>query len=154
MTFREVVLKKLYEFSDKIHYEFYMMGYNFISNPINKYYNEDYTEIKYTANTYYDREYDVLIVYQMNKNDFNINGRLGLCWLELVDISGVVKRDLEVMKSVFDKVEENLLRLGIPFDNSYKFSQKWKYKKNKLNRLKYDLDNLERELEEVLDNDN
>ena len=57
---------------------------------------------------------------------------------------------LEIMKSIFDKVEENLLKIGIPFDNSYKFNQKWKFKKNKSNRLKYDLDNLERELNEVL----
>lgn len=148
---KEEVLKKLNDFDDKIHYEFYMMGYNFIFNPRDKYYNDDYTEVKYTVNTYYEREYDVLIVYQMSKNDFNINGKLGLCWLELVDISGVVKRDLKVIESVFDKVEENLLKIGIPFDNGYKFNQKWKYRKNKANRAKYDLDNLERELIEVLE---
>lgn len=147
---KEEVLKKLNDFRKKINYEFSMLGFIHIINPRDKYYNDDYTEFKFTANTYYDREYDVLIVYQSSKEDFNINGKLGLCWLELVNISGAVKKDLEIMKSVFDKVEENLLKLGIPFDNSYKFNQKWKYKKNKLNRLKYDLDNLERELDEVL----
>lgn len=149
MKTKEEVLKKLDNFRDKINYEFSMLGLNII-NPRDKYYNDDYTEFKFTANTYYDREYDVLIVYQSSKADFNINGKLGLCWLELVDISGVVKKDLEIIQSVFDKVEENLLKLGIPFDNSYKFNQKWKYKKNKSNRAKYDLDNLERELDEVL----
>ena len=147
---KEEVLKKLNDFRNKINYEFFMLGFIDIINPSDKYYNDDYTEFKFTANTYYNREYDVLIVYQSSQADFNINGKLGLCWLELVDISGVVKKDLEIMKSVFDKVEENLLKLGIPFDNSYKFNQKWKYKKNKLNRLKYDLDNLERELDKVL----
>ena len=147
---KEEVLKKLNDFRNKINYEFSMLGFVDIINPRDKYYNDDYTEFKFTANTYYDREYDVLIVYQSSKADFNINGKLGLCWLELVNIDDVVKKDLEIMKSVFDKVEENLLKLGIPFDNSYKFNQKWKYKKNKLNRLKYDLDNLERELDKVL----
>lgn len=147
---KEEVLKKLTDFRNKINYEFSMLGFADIINPRDKYYNDDYTEFKFTANTYYDREYDVLIVYQSSEADFNINGKLGLCWLELVDISGVTKRDLEIMKMVFDKVEENLLKLGIPFDTDYKFNQKWKYKKNKLNRLKYDLDNLERELDKVL----
>lgn len=147
---KEEVLKKLNDFRDKINYEFSMLGFISIINPRDKYYNDDYTEFKFTANTYYDREYNVLIVYQSSQADFNINGKLGLCWIELVDISGTVKKDLKIMKSIFDKVEENLLKIGIPFDNSYKFNQKWKYKKNKLNRLKYDLDNLERELDKVL----
>ena len=144
------VLKKLDDFNYKINYEFYMLGYDKQRLENNTY---DYTEFKFTANTYYDREYDVLIVYQSSKEDFNINGKLGLTWLELVNIDGVLKKDLEIMQSVFDKVEENLLKLGIPFDNSYKFNQKWKYEKNKLNRVKYDLDNLEKELDEVIDNE-
>lgn len=148
---KEEVLKKLYDFSDKINYELLMLGFDMLSPITDKYYNDDYTEFKLKINTYYDREYDVLIVYQSSKQDFNINGNLGLCWLELVDISGAVKRDLEVMKMVFDKVEENLLKIGIPFDNAYKFNQKWKYQKNKQNRAKYDLDNLEKELLEVIE---
>lgn len=144
---KEEVLEKINDFNSKINYEFFMLGYDKQIFENNTY---EYTEFKFTANTYYDREYDVLIVYQSSQEDFTINGKLGLCWLELVDINGVVKKDLEIIKSVFDKVEENLLKLGIPFDNDYKFNQKWKYKKNKLNRLKYDLDNLERELDKVL----
>lgn len=150
---KEEVLKKLDDFNDKINYEFSMLGFTRIIDIRYKYYSDDYTEFKFTANTYYDREYDVLIVYQSSKEDFNINGELGLAWLELVNIDDVLKKDLEIMKLVFDKVEENLLKLGIPFDNSYKFNQKWKYEKNKLNRLKYDLDTLERELDEVIDNE-
>ena len=150
MKTKEEVLKKLYKFRDKISYELLMLGFNCLSPISDKYYNDDYTEFKFTANTYYNREYDVLIVYQSSQADFNINGKLGLCWLELVDISGVTRKDLEIMKSVFDKVEENLLKLGIPFDTDYKFNQKWKYRKNKQNRAKYDLDNLEKELDEVL----
>ncbi len=150
MITKEEVLKKLYDFNDKIHYEFHMMGFDCIYSKNDKYYNDDYTEFKFTANTYYDREYKVLIVYQSSQADFNINGKLGLCWIELVDISGAVKKDLEIMKSIFNKVEENLLKIGIPFDNNYRFYQKWKYRKNKQNRAKYDLDNLEKELDEVL----
>ena len=147
MKTKEEVLKKLNDFNDKINYEFYMLGYDKQRFENNTY---DYTEFKFTANTYYDREYDVLIVYQSSQADFKINSELGLCWIELVDISGVVKKDLKIMKSVFDKVEENLLKLGIPFDTDYNFNQKWKYRKNKQNRAKYDLDNLQRELDEVL----
>ena len=108
-------------------------------------------EFKFTANTYYDREYDVLIVYQSSQADFKINSELGLAWLELVNINSVIRKDIKIMQSVFDKVEENLLKIGIPFDNSYKFNQKWKYKKNKLNRVKCNLDNLEKELDDVLE---
>lgn len=151
---KEEVLKKLDDFNDKIKYEFSMLGFTRIIDIRYKYYSDDYTEFKFTANTYYDREYDVLIVYQSSKEDFNINGELGLAWLELVNIDDVLKKDLEIMKLVFDKVEENLLKLGIPFDNAYKFNQKWKYQKNKQNRAKYDLDNLEKELIGVLENDN
>lgn len=151
MKTKKEVLKKLNNFRDEINYEFSMLGFISIINPRDKYYNDDYTEFKFTANTYYNREYDVLIVYQSSRVDFNINGKLGLCWLELVDISGAVKKDLKIMQSVFDKVEENLLKIGIPFDNDYKFNQKWKYRKNKQNRAKYDLDNLEKELDDVLE---
>lgn len=150
MKTKEEVLEKINDFNSKINYEFFMLGYDKQRFENNTY---EYTEFKFTANTYYDREYDVLIVYQSSKEDFTINGKLGLCWLELVDISGATKKDLEIMSSVFDKVEENLLKLGIPFDTNYKFNQKWKYRKNKQNRAKYDLDNLEKELNEVLYNE-
>ena len=151
MKTKEEVLKKLNNFRDEINFEFSMLGFISIINPRDKYYNYDYTEFKFPSNTYYDREYKVLIVYQSSQADFNINGKLGLCWIELIDISGAVKKDLEIMKSIFNKVEENLLKIGIPFDNDYKFNQKWKYRKNKQNRAKYDLDNLERELLEVIE---
>lgn len=147
MKTKEEVLKKLNDFNDKINYEFYMLGYDKQRFENNTY---DYTEFKFTANTYYDREYDVLIVYQSSQADFKINSELGLAWLELVNINSVIRKDIKIMQSVFDKVEDNLLKLGIPFDNSYKFNQKLKYRKNKQNRAKYDLDNLERELDEVL----
>ena len=147
MKTKEEVLKKLNDFNDKINYEFYMLGYDKQRFENNTY---DYTEFKFTANTYYDREYDVLIVYQSSQADFKINSELGLAWLELVNINSVIRKDIKIMQSVFDKVEDNLLKLGIPFDNSYKFNQKLKYRKNKQNRAKYDLDNLERELDGVL----
>lgn len=150
---KEEVLKKVNDFRSKINYELSMLGWEWIRNREDKYYNDDYTEFKLKINTYYDREYEVRIAYQNTKRNFDINGRLGLWRLGLVDISGAFKKNLEIINSIFDKVEDNLLKIGIPFDNDYKFNQKWKYRKNKANRAKYDLDNLENELIEVLENE-
>ena len=83
-------------------------------------------------------------------HDFKANNQFGIAWLDIIEIDDVSKNELDTMKMVFEKVEENLLKIGIPFDNDYKFNQKWKYRKNKQNRAKYDLDNLERELDTVL----
>ena len=146
---KEEVLKKVYDFQRKINYELSMLGWKILSI-YDKIY-EDFTNFTLTVNTYFGQPYKVLIVSQNNKDDFDFANNFGIAWLDIIEVDTVSKRDLEEMKMVFDKVEENLLKIGIPFDNAYKFNQKWKYQKNKQNRAKYDLDNLEKELLEVIE---
>lgn len=149
---KEEVLKKVNDFHDKINYELLMIGWTLLSI-YNKIY-EDFTNFTLTVNTYFGKPYKVLLVSQNSEYDFKANSSFGIAWIDIIEVDTISKRDLEEMKMVFDKVEENLLKIGIPFDNDYKFNQKWKYRKNKQNRAKYDLDNLEKELMEVLENDN
>lgn len=152
MKTKEEVLKKLNDFNDKINYELSMLGWDMLfgGNRI----HDDFTEFTLTVDTYFYQPYKVLLVSQNSEYDFKANSSFGIVWLDIIEVDTISKRDLEEMKMVFDKVEENLLKIGIPFDSSYKFNQKWKYRKNKQNRAKYDLDNLEKELIEVLQNDN
>ena len=145
---KEEVLKKLNKFNDKINYELSMLGWNLLLGN-NKIY-EDFTEFTLTVNTYFDKQYKVLIGIQNNEHDFKLNHQLGVAWLDIIEVEDISKNDLDVMKMIFEKVEENLLKCDIPFDSNYKFNLKCRYEENKLNRLKYDLDNLERELKEVL----
>lgn len=152
MKTKEEVLKKVNNFKSKINYELLMLGWDMLfgDNRI----HDDFTEFTLTVDTYFAQPYKVLIVSINSEQDFNVNNQFGIAWLDIIDITDVGKRELDTMKMVFEKVEENLLKCGIPFDNDYKFNQKWKYRKNKQNRAKYDLDNLEKELIEVLQNDN
>lgn len=152
MKTKEEVLKKVRDFKSKINYELSMLGWDILfgGNRI----HEDFTEFTLTVDTYFAQPYKVLIVSQNSEYDFKANNQFGVAWLDIIEIDDVSKNELDTMKMVFEKVEENLLKIGIPFDNDYKFNQKWKYRKNKQNRAKYDLDNLEKELLEVLDNDN
>ena len=146
---KEEVLKKVYDFQRKINYELSMLGWKLLSI-YDKIY-EGFTNFTLTVNTYFGQPYKVLIVSQNNERDFDFSNNFGIAWLDIIEVDTVSKKDLEEMKMVFDKVEENLLKCGIPFDNAYKFNQKWKYQKNKQNRAKYDLDNLEKELLEVIE---
>ena len=144
---KEEVLKKVHDFQSKINYELSMLGWDLLSVYDKKY--EDFTNFTLTVDTYFAQPYKVLIVSQNDEDDFETNSQFGIAWLNIIDITDVGKNEINTMKMVFEKVEENLLKCGIPFDTDYKFNQKWKYRKNKQNRAKYDLDNLEKELIEV-----
>lgn len=134
---------KLQTFTDKINQEMCMLGCNILHS--DKHYN-DYTNYTLKVDTYFDNGYEVLIVCSNDLDSFDCEETLGVAWIEIIDVDGILKKDIEWLKFVLDKVEENLVKVGVPFDTDYKFSQDWLKEKNIENRAKYDLDNLEDEL--------
>ena len=80
-----------------------------------------------------------------NKEQMEMHGDYGVLWVEVADVQGITIKegdlslgfcDLELMENALIYAEENLLKIGMPFTEDYKFHTKnaIKHKKNMTNR--------------------
>ena len=83
-----------------------------------------------------------------NKEQSEMHGDYGILWVEIADVQGITIKegdlslgfgDLELMKNALIYAEENLLKIGMPFTENYKFHTKnaIKHNKNMTNRKRY-----------------
>lgn len=98
-------------------------------------------------------EYNVTVTAEVSdsKNGMRFNGSLGVLWLEAsYECEEPYSfRDLENMQAGIILAEENLLKLGIPFEEGYEFhgdSIQEKKEMNKKNREKLKIEELEERL--------
>ena len=80
-----------------------------------------------------------------NKEQSEMHGDYGVLWVEVADVQGITIKegdlslgfgDLEMFENALIYAEENLLKIGMPFTEGYKFHTKnaIKHKKNMTNR--------------------
>lgn len=104
---------------------------------------EDYSVYEFKLQSEYPCLIRAYIVE--NKEQMKKYGDYGVLWVEVADVDGISIEegdlclgfyDLELMKNALIYAEENLLKIGMPFTERYKFHTKnaIKRKKNMTNR--------------------